>query len=158
MAVIYLDLTQRVTQILKAQSGRKIAPRKWPKRFTTPQGRRLAELEPQAQCPACQVETEAEERYAARLAERVRDADFRERYVASRGVCLPHLRLVLQECGEAESRLFLATTARDKLSALLHDVQEYTRKHSWQNRHEPKLPEEQISPLRAVALQVGENR
>jgi Family of unknown function (DUF6062) len=158
VAVIYEELTERVVHILKAQRVDKVEPRKQVKRLAAPAGQRIAELDPEAPCPVCRVETEAEQRYAASLGERVRVAGFRERYAASHGVCLPHLRAALEQCQDVEAALFLATTARDKVRVLLHDVREYTRKHSWENRQEPKLPQEQDSARRAVAFEVGEKQ
>ena len=88
---------------------------------------------------------------ACRLTEGCADAVFRSRYVASDGLCLSHLRLALAQAAQTNPEVarLLTDTAAVKLETLSTDLSEYTRKHAWQYRHEPKLENEQSSPRRA---------
>jgi len=87
---------------------------------------------------------------------RLGDADLRQRYTASRGLCLPHLRAALRTTALQEDRHLLAATAYDRVADLVHLIEEYERKHIWNYRAEPKLAEEQSSWIRAIAFEVGE--
>lgn len=165
VTVLYLDFTQRTIEALRAHL--RYAPitqrLSWWRRIL---GRwlgrgvphaRLAALEPRALCLVCRVEQQAEADYLADLARLLARADFRAQYAESRGVCLPHLRQMFARV-DAETRLFLAETTRARLATLLHNLREYNRKHIWDFRAEPKLPEEQTAWIRAIAFEVGEKK
>jgi hypothetical protein len=107
-------------------------------------------------CPICRSEAMVQEQHLAHFLKRLEDADLRQRYATSCGLCLPHLRAALQTAARREDRLFLAMTARDRVADLVHLVEEYERKHIWNYRDEPKLAQEQNSWIRAVAFEVGE--
>lgn len=161
--VLYSDFTARVIATLRAQLRDVPITQRWSGlrrvlgfwRKTT--HARVAALEPRALCLVCRVEREAEAGYVADLAHLLARADFRALYTTSRGVCLPHLRQLCARV-DAETCLFLAETTRAKIAALLRHVQEYNRKHIWDFRAEPKLPEEQTAWIRAIAFQVGEKK
>jgi hypothetical protein len=107
-------------------------------------------------CSMCQSEAASEEEHVAHFLKQLGDTELRQRYAASRGLCLPHLRSALRSAAPREARLFLATTAHDRVADLVHLIEEYERKHIWNYRDEPKLAEEQNSWIRAVAFEVGE--
>jgi hypothetical protein len=165
VTILYLDFTTRAIEALRAHL--RYAPivqrLSWWRRALGFLRRRAAPharitaLEPRALCLVCRVEREAEAGYLADLARLLARADFRARYTESRGMCLPHLRQMFASV-DAETRLFLAETTRTKIATLLHHIQEYNRKHIWDFRAEPKLPEEQDAWIRAIAFQVGEKK
>jgi len=166
VTVLYLDFTERAVEALKshlryAPIVNRLHTSWWMRAFRRltrkrmPRNARITAIEPRALCPACRVEHEVEESYLASLGRLLPKPDFRALYATSRGLCLPHLRKTLALVG-AEERLFLAETTRAKLAALLHQVQEYNRKHIWDFRAEPKWPEEQIAWIRTIAFEVGE--
>jgi hypothetical protein len=107
-------------------------------------------------CPMCRSEVVIQEKLLAHFVKQLGDAELRQRYAASRGLCLPHLRAALQTSVHHEDRLFLAVTARDRVANLIRLIEEYERKHIWNYRDEPKLAAEQSSWIRAVAFEVGE--
>lgn len=115
-------------------------------------------LMPQAPCRVCQISARNEAAYLEWLVRGCIHPEFCEWYRASDGLCLDHLRqaLALAEQEQPDVALLLARTARDRLHRLAGELQAYIRKHAWESRHEPKLPEEQSSWIRAVAFFAGE--
>lgn len=106
-------------------------------------------------CPICRFEVNAEYRAIIGFVAQLADPSFRESYAATDGLCLPHLRMALGKT-DKEGKIFLAGAARDKVAGLLHLVKEYTRKHNWHFRDEPKFPEEQEAVMRTIRFQVGQ--
>ncbi len=179
--IIYEDLTGRALAGLesyveeqekrvsrrRAQSG---WWRRWVARFSTWWGQWFPRpithsyqklpsgLIPQARCRVCEMSELSEISYLSWLVRGCAEAEFRQWYQASDGLCLPHLRraLAMAEEEEPEAALFLARTSHDKVARLRADLQEYVRKHAWEFRDEPKLPGEQSSWVRAVAFFAGE--
>lgn len=165
---IFLELTERAlanlesgvhlandSPLYRGRGPRRIWEefRNW---FSHPNDMQERNANAQGVCPLCELEQEAEGRHLRTLVERMKDQRFREQYAESRGLCLPHLRSALNYAPDIETRLFLATTAREHVISLLYQIQEYARKHNWNNRNEAKLTEEQESPFRAIAFEVGE--
>lgn len=163
---LYAALTERASEALRAYLCRapitlrlswwRRALGRWLGRRTESHAR-VAALESRALCPVCRMEQQTEADYVADLARLLARADLRALYAESRGVCLPHFRQLCVRV-DAETCLFLAETARAKLQTLLHNVQEYNRKHIWDFRAEPTLPEEQNAWIRAIAFEVGEKK
>lgn len=106
-------------------------------------------------CPICCFEANEEYQAIIGFVAQLADPAFRECYTATDGLCLPHLRMALSK-SDTEGRVFLAIAARDKVANLLHLVREYTRKHNWHFRDEPKFPEEQQAVIRTIRFQVGQ--
>jgi hypothetical protein len=132
--------------------------RRLAQRLTPPPPARslLTRLSPTGGCRVCEITDQSEETYLEWLARLSADAEFRSWYVASDGLCLPHLRRALAYAKDEETVRFLAKVAADRLAPLVADLKEYGRKHSWENRHEPRYPWEQASWIRAVAFFAGE--
>lgn len=116
----------------------------------------LARLSPAQRCRVCQIAEESEASDTALLVQRLSGPEFRAAYAASDGLCLPHLRRALLCAEDEETARFLAQSAADRLAPLRADLQEYTRKHSWERRGDPRQPWEQASWIRAVAFFAGE--
>jgi len=128
-------------------AGRALAPAQW----------LLTRLAPAQRCPVCETADQSEEGHLAWLVRGITDTEFRKQYVASDGLCLPHLRRALACAEDEEAARWLAQVAVDKLAPLAADLAQYTRKHAWQNRDEPKHPWEQAAWIRAVAFFAGES-
>lgn len=107
-------------------------------------------------CPVCRSEAAARQEQVRQFVDRWDGADGRRQLTAAGGLCLPHLREALRLTGPLEKQLSLVTHARDRLVELIHLLGEYERKHIWDYRDEPKLPEEQQAWIRALAFEVGE--
>lgn len=116
----------------------------------------MANISPVERCRACELGGELKEIWLTWLVQGLADPDFRSRYAASDGLCLPHLRRALAQAGEKREVRCLAEVAAGKLDPLVCDLGEYVRKHDWNNREEPKVPREQAAWLRAVAFFAGE--
>jgi hypothetical protein len=92
-------------------------------------------LAPQAGCPACARRREAETIYLGVLAERIADAELRQHYDASAGLCLPHLRAALRRCGPpAFAQLKAAQLG--VWGRLAGELDEFIRKNDHQFAHE----------------------
>lgn len=80
----------------------------------------------------------------------------RELFIASDGLCLPHLNLTLREA-EPEIAVFLVTDALKRLDVLRAGFEEYFRKEDYRYAHEPKGAEQQTW-LQAVERFAGRSR
>lgn len=180
-AIIYEDLTTRaiagLDAYLREQEGKvarlQAQPSRW-RRWLTWASQRWRRwlglltgspteylptgLVPYAPCRVCQISAGSEMAYLRWLVRGCAQPEFRDWYGASDGLCLGHLRqaLALAEQEQPEAALFLGRTARTRLNRLVRGLHGYIRKHAWELRHEPKLPEEQSSWIRAVAFFAGE--
>jgi hypothetical protein len=116
----------------------------------------LDAISPHYPCPACEQE-EISRRTAVRvLAASLNDQVFAEAFKAFGGVCLPHLRLVLQEVRDPQALEILLFTSHAKWSALRSELAEIIRKNDYRYRHEAFGPEGDAWK-RVVALVVGGN-
>ncbi len=168
--ILYQDLTHRAQQGLAElrqrenllarlswlERGRQRA-RQWLRRNSVERYiiRFPSALVAQTECRVCQIGRETEASYVNGLGKACVDEEFRERYRASVGLCLPHLRAVLEATNDQPTRIFLIETAEAKLETLAHQLSEYLRKQIWDYRDEPKIAEEQSAWLRAVEFFVG---
>lgn len=116
----------------------------------------LARLALAERCWVCEMADQSEEGYLTWLARQITAAEFRARYAASDGLCLPHLRRALAHAEDEEAARWLVQIAVEKMQPLVLDLREYGRKHAWHFRDEPKHPWEQASWIRAVAFLAGE--
>lgn len=109
-------------------------------------------------CTACRYEADAERRYRSTLVEHLGAADVRERYAASDGLCLPHVKRALEAAGgRSEDLAWLRRDAARRLGGLVGELDEYIRKHDYRFRHEG-FGREEDAPRRAVERAVGEER
>ncbi len=139
----------------RGAAGRWLARRLFP---TAPGASLLAQISPVERCRACELVGQMEEIHLRWLVRQVAEPEFRDLYAASDGLCLPHLRRALAIAEDEETVRCLVEVAVARLTPLVGDLQEYVRKHDWNNRHEPKQPWEQASWVRAVAFFSGEAR
>lgn len=110
--------------------------------------------QPTRPCPACVVLVETETRLIRTLLKGLGEAQFRDAYAASDGLCLPHLRTAL--AGASRQDVFEALKARAMTTqaTLLAHLDETIRKHDYRFQHEPAA-DEKGSPERAVAWVAG---
>ncbi len=164
-AILYEDFVGRVLATLRdhlpslsasPQSRTERFHRAWAKfRRSLPAGRLAEKLRPLAPCRACQRGEMNAQYNLERLIRNLAEPEFVERYRESDGLCLPHLRQALAMADDRAASVLVAV-AIEKLEALLPALGGYIRKHAWEFRAEPKLPEEQSSWIRAVAFMAGE--
>jgi len=106
-------------------------------------------------CPACREQKRDRERYVAVLVEGLHDGEMRSAFEASPGLCVPHFLAALEAAKHAHLRSYLAETQRAKAGDLLHDLDEFCRKHDYRFQREG-FGKEGDSWVRAVQMLVGE--
>jgi len=100
----------------------------------------------EAECPACGVQTEAEERYLSALLATA--AGKPDALANSAGMCLRHTRAAQRHGGPGAERLVAVTRAA--IEQLLVDLAEVIRKEDYRFRHEARTEAERRAPARAV--------
>jgi hypothetical protein len=104
-----------------------------------------------AQCPACQAQSEAEARYlTALLAVLAADA---AALADSEGLCRRHT-LAAVRSGRAGSELIVRRT-REVVARMLGDLDEVIRKEDYRFRDEPRSEAERSAPSRAIGWAAG---
>ncbi len=112
-------------------------------------------LSPTADCPACVLERDAEQREVKVLLSHINDPELGEAYKRAGGICLPHFQLALSQASAGAVRL-LAEWQAEAWSKLRGELDELIRKHDYRFRSEPVTKEEADSWERGVAAVVGE--
>jgi hypothetical protein len=162
MAMIYHDLVGSLLKHLPqnpASSAQKHPVHLWrrlPTSLKTRLEQALEALSPHHPCPACEQEESSRRVAVSVLASMLNDPAFAEAFKSSAGLCLPHLRQVLEEIRDPRFLEILLTTSRAKLSALHLELAEIIRKNDYRYRDEAFGPEGDAWK-RAVAVVVGEN-
>jgi hypothetical protein len=157
-ALIYQDVIINLIRALEAADPTAASPLE--RLMTTlgaPRSRAAADaaaLAPQAACPACAAEADAERRTVAALLRELREADFLAAYQASDGLCLSHFRRALAEARRDEQLTALVQTQLVAWRALHADLTEYIRLQDYRFRDEPR-GDEQRAPARAIDAVAG---
>ena len=98
-----------------------------------------AALEPREACPACRHSVEVERRLVRSWAQAVEHADFIDAYVAHEaGLCLPHLRAVLQVVSSSQLALTLVQAQSNKWTRTCAELDEVIRKFDYRYTAESK--------------------
>ncbi|MGH2615416.1 MAG: DUF6062 family protein, partial [Thermomicrobiales bacterium] len=82
----------------------------------------VAEMEPTGRCPACQILADRESMLAETLIAGLANERFREAYGDSAGLCLPHLRLALEQADDETVFATLRDAAVAKQEGLLAEL------------------------------------
>jgi len=105
-------------------------------------------------CHLCSLESDLEE-YAVRLiADHLGDEEFQRRFLASEGVCLPHMRLIGTQLQGSRAKFFLSAE-RQILDRLLSELHEFVCKHDHRFSRQEFSAAEASSWKRAVHFFVG---
>ena len=104
-------------------------------------GKECAVLVEARVCPLCLAREEQERQIIAHLLEELRSEPFRERYLASDGLCVAHVNLAL--CSGPDAAALEAVRARmlQTHEALRRQLREVIRKHDYRYRDEVAGPE-----------------
>jgi len=105
-------------------------------------------------CPACRTQNDSRNRHSSTLIEWIHDEEMRSTLDASRGFCVGHFLALLEMPMDAKARALLIETQRVRMMSLLHDLEEFCRKHDYQFSGEG-FGSESNSWLRAIELMVG---
>ncbi len=148
-AIIYRDVINTLIKALEANAD---PPSRLFGRGSPDLSRALS---PTADCPACVLERDAEQREVKVLLSHINDPELGEAYKRAGGICLPHFQLALSQASAGAVRL-LAEWQAEAWSKLRGELDELIRKHDYRFRSEPVTKEEADSWERGVAAVVGE--
>ena len=107
-------------------------------------------------CPICRAAAGAEERYIAEFCLRIGESDFRERFLASDGFCLPHFQRVITMIPDVATGGIIRTHEAKTLLALADQLRLFVEKHSYKN--ESDFAAEASSWLRALEKVAGKTK
>lgn len=114
-------------------------------------------LTPSRRCRVCELRDETARHYSEVLVGMLSYPEFQGLYERSDGVCLPHLRIMLQVADPTANvgLEYLLRVTEERLERLTTDLRELGRKYSAQYRHESLSQEEALSVERAIAFFTG---
>lgn len=159
-AIIYQDV---VATILKGldESPPPSSGQGWSPARNRSAGRASAAIQPaptpftpRTRCPACLQRDEMTKMIIVRLIEELQGSEMPAALQASDGLCIPHLRLVLLEAKNSQTRKTLLDIHRRKLESLKSELEEFIRKNDYRFMSEG-FGKEGDSWLRAVHLMTG---
>ncbi len=107
------------------------------------------------ECPACHMQHECRSRYGSTLIEWLDDQEVHSALEASSGLCVPHFLALWEMTTNAKARNSLIELQRAKMDLLLHELEEFCRKHDYRFSNE-EFGSESDSWSRAIRMMVGE--
>lgn len=107
------------------------------------------------ECPACIIGEDTARRFGALLIKDLGDGALRSRLVACGGLCLPHLRAVLEMPGADRVSEPLLHCHRQVWERLLGELEEFIRKNDYRFSDEHTTPREGTSWTRALNILTG---
>lgn len=145
VAIVYQNLVKDLIAAMEqAQTGPARGRRQAP----------TARLTSATRCPACHAQDEAVKRYAQTLLAYLDTPEVAAGYAQAGGLCLPHLRSVLVQAGDAQAHTLKAWQLAIYRN-LNEELAEFIRKHDHRFSHEP-FGAEKDAWLRTVAVFTGE--
>ncbi len=115
-------------------------------------------LTPEAVCPACESRAQAEARALQTLARSLERREYLAEFEQSDGLCLPHLRALLQQEGLSRKALTAVLAhQRRRLEGLEKELAEFIRKNDYRFQGEG-MGAERDAYQRAAALLTGRRR
>lgn len=161
VAMIYQDVVINLIRALEAADPTAAGPlERLMSSLGAPRSRAAADaaaLAPQAACPACEAEADAERRILSTLLRALPEAEFGAAYRASGGLCLAHFRRALAAARRDEQITALVQTQLAAWRALHAALGEYIRLQDYRFRDEER-GEEQRAPWRAILAIAGAER
>ncbi|MDI6711550.1 MAG: DUF6062 family protein [Thermoanaerobacterales bacterium] len=153
-AILEEDILLSLLEEDLEQSEGRPSRRRWLRRRAKEEaGLPAGALRPGEPCAVCAHLESFTHIYCKRTADRV-NGSYRDAYVSSDGLCLPHFIRTLDLMPGASERAAVIAMQRRKIEGLVGELREYIRKHDYRFRNEPKGPE-QDAWIRAVRLLVG---
>jgi len=152
-ATLYEDLARSTARAIRDAAAAVRPRRRWP--WTRRQAPAPSPLQAAGECPAC-ASTRASDAYATSVLMQALAADeeFKQRFAASFGLCLPHFTRALNASADESARRVLAEVQAEKLQRLADELGDYIRKHTVGHHDEPK-GREQTSWIRVIEQFVG---
>lgn len=157
VTLLYEHLLRAFSQAFDDRTGQRLVEAggarwfPWAARPNVETARALRDwLEPERPCPACKDQWDTKDRYVLTFAEVLFDDDLRTRYASSPGLCLRHLTAAMKQVTRCDDLDWLMRTERQLMDGLLHDLNEFWRKHDYRFRDEPISRGEATSWTRAL--------
>jgi hypothetical protein len=136
--IIYHDVINTVLKQLSADDRPAHPPRGWASRLgQIPEQVRmmiekmLSAFSARRRCPVCEHQEEVTRTVLSVLAEELKTPEMTEALQASEGLCLPHLRLLLERIKDRAACETLLTIQRGKLEGLRTELAEFIRKNDY---------------------------
>lgn len=117
----------------------------------------VAALTPRKRCPVCEQRDETTRTYLGVLLEQLNTPEMISALQACDGLCLPHLRLALENGRDGSAAEQLLQIHRSKLEGLKAELEEFIRKNDYQAVEEG-FGKEGDAWLRAIAMVVGRRK
>lgn len=137
--IIYHDVVNNIHRQIKELDHPAPSPkhgmsvlRKLPERARDTLAKMLQIILPHKRCPACEHRDEAIRTILSALLEELRKSEMTDALRASDGLCLPHLRLALEQVRDGSVLDKLLTIQREKLENLRDELAEFIRKSDYQ--------------------------
>jgi hypothetical protein len=117
----------------------------------------LYALTPRKRCPVCEHRDETTRRVLSVLVEELGQPNITDALEASDGLCLPHLRVVLEHVKDSSDCETLLTIHREKLENLRAELDEFIRKSEYKAVKE-SFGSEGNAWLRAISVITGRRK
>jgi len=161
-ALIKIDNEANKSSKAKTKTMRLFLKKREPlKPLDSIKGKMLRLLSGELVCPICEMLLEADRRRAGTLIRMLDDPEFREQFIISNHVCLPHFVLLTHQLSHRKKRdtlelisLPLIQMELAYIKKVTNQLSERIRKYSWEYRNET-LGEESEAQKRALELIVG---
>ncbi len=149
LAIINQDLLRQLMEDTEEKLAPADTARGWLSRWIGParQGGAGGGTVAENACPACELQAEAELRFAGALGDYLKQPVVQEA-VGAADLCLPHIRMATSSTRDPQARKVLLACAERQLRSLEAELAEYVRKSDYRYRHE-KLDTERDAPLRS---------
>ena len=156
ISIVYEDLLETVLNNFNTYLKNNTTVVKSKKSLTS-KNNLLAELINQKNnCPACKLSNEVEQNCILLILENIKEPSFNRLYKNSTGLCLKHLKLLIDMSYDPKITQEILDIEKNNISKIISELQEYQRKHDYRFSHET-FGEEKDSWLRAIEKVVGKN-
>lgn len=163
-SIIYHDIVNSILNQLNERGNPARAPRGWAPllRQVPEQARNLIEkivysVTPRKRCPVCGYRDETTRAALSVLVEELEKSEMTGALQFSGGLCLPHLRLALEQVKDTSICETLLTIHRDQLESLKTELAEFIRKNDYQ-LIEGGFGKERDAWLRAISMLTGSRK
>jgi hypothetical protein len=144
IAILYEGLLRLLMREMGDQGGRRQV------------GQAASAFKSQAECPACIHQRSVEEHLLRNLLEHLDQDEFAAGFRQSAGVCLPHLRQMLELPGDPNLKARLLMTQREIWADLQANLAEFIRKHDHRFAQEPFSEAEATCARRVIEQLAGQ--
>lgn len=152
-SIISRDLVNSILKQLKEEKGSLPASG----RRTSVLKQILSALTPRKRCPVCEHRDETTRRIMSVFAEELDQPNMNDALESSDGLCLPHLRLALEQVKDVSDSETLLGIHRDKLESLRDELDEFIRKSEYKEVKE-SFGSEGNAWLRAIGMIAGSRK